>query len=98
MAQGEVMRAFTRPPFANYDIVVYFGCGLFVLPFARHYVLEPFGLRFPKFDIQLDVPFAGEFVSALTLLFTVYIGGHIIAYVSSQLIERSSDTFLGKTS
>lgn len=99
MSQTEVLKSFVKPPFANYDIVVYFGCGLFSLPFIRHYFLEPFGLRLPVFSFEIGVPFAGALIATLSLLFTVYILGHIIAYVSSQLIEKAMDmAFAGKTS
>jgi hypothetical protein len=99
MAQAEILKGFIKPPFANYDIVVYFGCGLFSLPFIKHYIMEPFGLRFPVFAFDIGVPFAGALIATLSLLFTVYILGHIIAYVSSQLIEKAVETaFAGKTS
>lgn len=99
MKPAEIIKGAVKPPFANYDIVVYFGCGLFVLPFLRHYVIEPFGLRFPIFNIAIGIPFVDGLITALSLLFAIYILGHIIAYVGSQLIEKSVDAFLdGKTS
>jgi len=39
-----------------------------------------------------------EIVSGLCLLFTIYILGHILAYSSSQFIEKLTDRLLGKIS
>lgn len=99
MGSAEIIKNVVKPPFANYDIVVYFGCGLFVLPFLRHYVTEPFGLRFPVFTFEIGIPFIGGLIIALSLFFAVYILGHVIAYAASQLIEKSVEmAFDGKTS
>ena len=98
MAQAEVIKSIVKPPFASYDIVVYFGCGLFSLPFINHYVVEPFGLQMPAFTLHTDIPFASSFISTLSMLFAVYILGHMIAFTGSQLIEKAADTFVGKTS
>ncbi|MBA3670371.1 MAG: hypothetical protein H0W71_09995 [Sphingomonas sp.] len=87
-----------KSPFSNYDLVVYFGCGLFVVPFVNRYVVEPLNLTWPTFKILGAVPFTAEVISALSLLMFVYIIGHILAYVSSQLIEKTIDRFLGKVS
>lgn len=87
-----------KPPFQNYDVVVYFGCGLFSLPFIHHYAIKPLSLRFPHFDFGIGIPFADTAVSTLSLLFTVYLIGHMIAYASSALIEKSIDKALGKVS
>jgi hypothetical protein len=94
----ESVREFVRPPFANYDVVVYFGCGLFALPLIYHYLVEPSKLRFPRFNFDVGLPFANEAISTLSLLFAVYLLGHIIAYSSSILIEKAIDTFFGKVS
>jgi hypothetical protein len=95
---GEGVRELIKPPFANYDVVVYFGCGLFALPLIYHYLVEPAQLRFPRFHFDLGMPFANEAISTLSLLFAVYLLGHIIAYTSSLLIERAIDVFYGKVS
>jgi hypothetical protein len=87
-----------KPPFANYDVVVYFGCGLFCLPLAFHYVVEPSGLRFPRFQFNLGIDFANIAISTLSLLFAVYIMGHMIAYAASYTIEKSVDLAFGKIS
>lgn len=87
-----------KPPFQNYDIVVYFGCGLFSLPFLHHYVIKPFGARFPHFSFGIGSPFADEAVSTLSLLFSVYLLGHLIAYAGSVVVEKTIDRALGKMS
>jgi hypothetical protein len=99
MGPSDIIKSAVKPPFANYDIVVYFGCGLFVLPFLRHYVIEPFGLHFPVFNFGIGIAFVDGFITTLSLLFAVYILGHIIAYIGSQLIEKTAEmAFDGKTS
>ncbi len=87
-----------KPPFANYDIVVYFGCGLFSLPLIYHYLIEPSGYRFPRFEFKIGIPIADTVISTLSLLFSVYVLGHIIAYVGSIIIEKSIDAYFGKVS
>lgn len=97
MAGIDAVKDLVKPPFANYDIVVYFGCGLFSLPFMMHYVGR---LRMAKtsFNFNIDPPFVSTLITTLTLLFSVYILGHIIAYVSSQIIEKTMDSLFGKSS
>ena len=41
---------------------------------------------------------AGQIISALSLLMFVYIIGHMLAYLASQIVEKSIDRFLGKVS
>lgn len=89
---------FIRPPFATYDIVVYFGCGLFCLPLIFHYFIEPTKLRFPRFQFNIGIEFADVAVSTLSLLFAVYILGHMIAHIASHAIEKTVDLFFGKIS
>ena len=91
-------RDLVKPPFANYDVVVYFGCGLFALPLINHYVVDPTGLRFPSFDFDIGISIAQDAVSILSLLFSVYLLGHIISYCPSLFIEKAINTFFGKTS
>lgn len=92
------LKELIKPPFANYDVVVYFGCGLFSLPLIYHYILEPTGFRFPGFDFQIGVGIAEEAIRVLSLLFSVYVLGHIVAFSSSLFIEKSVDSFYGKIS
>jgi hypothetical protein len=91
-------RELVKPPFANYDVVVYFGGGLFALPLINHYFVEPLGYRFPRFSFDIGYPFANDAVSLLSLLFSVYLLGHIISYCSSIFIEKTLDVFNGKVS
>lgn len=98
MNAASTVKDLIRPPFANYDVVVYFGCGTFALPLIYHYFIEPSAFRFPRFSFQIGMPIADQAISILSLLFAVYILGHAIAYVSSILIERYIDVFFGKVS
>jgi hypothetical protein len=93
----EILKDLIKPPFANYDVVVYFGCGLFTLPFAKHYGwINP---AVPvSFDFGIQPAIVNAIVTALAVLFSVYIIGHIIAYASSITIEKAIDFFFGKTS
>jgi hypothetical protein len=91
-------REIVRPPFSNYDVVVYFGCGLFAVPFANRYVVAPAGLSWPTFQILGAAPVITQIISGLSLLMFVYIMGHMIAYLASQVIEKTIDRFLGKVS
>lgn len=98
MSLGESARELIKPPFANYDVVVYFGGGLFALPLINHYFVEPLHYRFPRFSFDIGYPFANEAVSLLSMLFAVYLLGHIISYCSSVFIEKTLDVFNGKVS
>jgi hypothetical protein len=92
------IRDLIKPPFANYDVVVYFGCALFSLPIIDHYILKPTGFRFPTYQLDIGIKFADTAVSTLSLLFSVYLLGHIISYASSLLTEKFIETFFGKVS
>lgn len=92
------VKDFVRPPFANYDIVVYFGCGLFSLPLLYRYIINPAGLVLPATQIEISVEFASVTISTLVLLFSVYILGHVIAFLASHMIEKTVDLFFGKIS
>jgi hypothetical protein len=95
---GSDLKDLVKPPFANYDIVVYFGCGLFSLPLAFHYFVEPLGYRFPRFSFEIGIPIADTLISTLSLLFSVYILGHVLAYIGSVFVEKTIDSFFGKVS
>ena len=98
MASPYALKDLVRPPFANYDVVVYFGCGLFVVPFVNRYLVVPLGLHWPTFRILGADVVTGEIISGLSLLVFVYVIGHVIAYLASQIIEKTIDRFLGKVS
>lgn len=97
MVQAEVLKDLIKPPFANYDVVVYFGCGIFFLPFLFHYVGEDH-LRILSFNYAIEPHFAAVLVSSLSILFGVYVLGHMIAYAGSQFVEKLMDSLFGKTS
>ena len=92
------LKEFAKPPFANYDVVVYFGGGLFALPFINRYVIEPASLNWPRLNLTVGGSFSSELVTSLSLLFSIYILGHALAYTSSQFIEKLADRLLGKIS
>lgn len=92
------LKDLVRPPFANYDVVVYFGAGLFFIPFVIRYFLDPFGAKLPQFNIAIGSDIASQAISLLCLLFSIYILGHLLAYLGSQLIEKTIDRYLGKIS
>ena len=94
----ESLKDLVKPPFANYDVVVYFGGGLFAIPFLAHYLLVPLQIGWPKFSVDTGSVITNEVVSGLTLLFSIYILGHFLAYIGSQLVEKAIDRFLGKIS
>lgn len=99
MAQSEMLKGLVKPPFATYDIVVYFGCGIFALPILHTYVGGPAGMRAPRGALNpFGVPFVDTAIATLFLLFAVYVLGHLIAYVASQIIERGFETIFGRTS
>lgn len=87
-----------RPPFANYDVVVYFGGGLFFVPFLIRYLAEPMGAKLPTFAFHVGTSITSEAVSLLSLLFCIYILGHLLAYLGSQIVEKTIDRYLGKVS
>lgn len=87
-----------RPPFANYDVVVYFGCGLFSLPFLFHYAATPEEAGFLALEVSTGVPFADSAIKTLFALFAVYILGHLLAFLSSLFLEKTADLLLGKMS
>ncbi len=94
----DTIKSLGRPPFANYDLVVYFGGGLFALPFLYRYFIHPLGIPMPSFLLDAAPQVTLEIVRALAILMAVYVLGHLIAYLASQLIEKAVDRFLGKMS
>ncbi len=92
------LKGLVKPPFANYDVVVYFGAGLFCLPFFRRYVVVPGGIGIPEFLLSDKSSLASEIISVLSGFMFVYVAGHLIAYLASQFIEKTIDRFLGKVS
>lgn len=94
----EQFKGLIKPPFANYDVVVYFGGGLFALTFLYRYILSPLGLGFPEFSLPVSQGLLSQGISILTALFSIYVMGHLIAYVGSQFIEKLLDAVFGKVS
>jgi hypothetical protein len=95
MAGVEAVKDLVKPPFANYDIVVYLGCGLFSLPFALHYGAQVF-VETPSFVFEVRPEFVSTLITTLTMLFAVYIVGQILAYLASEFIEKPRTAFMEK--
>lgn len=73
MSGTELIKSAVRPPFANYDLVVYFGCGIFSVPFFIKFVAEPLGLDvYDKFFTD-DVSISLQIIGIITVFFTIYI-------------------------
>jgi len=70
---------------------------LFSLPFMMHYT-GSLRVKTTSFNFGIEPPFVSTLVTTLTVLFSVYILGHIIAYIGSQFIEKLMDSFFGKAS
>ncbi|NYD88860.1 hypothetical protein [Sphingomonas melonis] len=108
MAGIESVKDLVKPPFANYDIVVYFGCGLFALPFMLHYgeifltehhnTKSSLITKLSKIDPAFSDQFVVSLIASLTVLVSVYILGQIIAYLGSEFIEKLMDSLFGKAS
>lgn len=92
------LQGLVRPPFANYDIVVYFGGGLFFVPFLYRYLITPLGIPLPRLLLNEMDQVTLEIVRALSIVVAIYVLGHLVAYLGSQLIEKAVDRFLGKIS
>ena len=87
-----------KPPFANYDLVVYFGGGLFALPVIHHFYFRPLQLTLQPPLITAGSPTIDAVLTVLFFLFFAYIIGHGLAYASGQIIQKGADGVFGKTS
>lgn len=56
------------------------------------------GAKLPAFAFHVGTNITSEAVSLLSLLFCIYILGHLLAYLGSQIIEKTIDRYLGKIS
>ena len=98
MAEGaENLDKISKLPFANYDIVVYFGIGILSLPFVYRYALGGLSKLPPVFAGYTD-PLINSIVSIIALAFAVYILGHGIAIASSIIVERFVHRVMGQPS
>ncbi len=91
-------KSFFKPPFAAYDIIVYFGMGLFTVPFIDYFIFKPLKIRLPKINYELTGSLTVDIISGLSLLFVIYIIGHAIVYLSGQFIQKPMEVIFGKTS
>lgn len=89
----------SKAPFANYDLVVYLGGGLFCILILWRYIAKPLGI----FDFS-DIVSAGPHSWVTDVIYLLLIGvcsyvlGHLISYQSSFFIEGFLQRTLGKFS
>lgn len=88
-----------KSPFANYDLVVYLGGGLFALLVLWKYIALPFHI-FDFSSVAASTPksWAVEVVYLLVLSVCAYVLGHLVSYQSSYFIEGFIERTLGKFS
>ncbi len=90
---------FSKAPFANYDLVVYLGGGLFTVLILWRYIGKPLGI----FDFS-DVMAKGAHSWVTDVIYLILLGvcsyvlGHLISYQSSFFIEGFLQRTLGKFS
>lgn len=90
---------FSKAPFANYDLVVYLGGGLFAILVFWRYVARPFEIFDFSSLVSAGQPSWVESVVYLLLLAVcAYVLGHLVSYQSSFFIEGFIERTLGKFS
>lgn len=85
---GEAVEQARKLPFANYDIVVYFGVGICCLPFLYRYILNTGMAKLPPVFAGYEDPLINNVVSIVCLIFGIYIIGHGLAILASLFIEQ----------
>lgn len=95
---SELTKLAPKPPFANYDIVVYFGAGLLAFPILQHFYLIPLNMSLRSPLAETGDGLIDSALSALIFLFLAYVIGHGIAYASGQIIQKAADAVFGKVS
>lgn len=90
---------FSKAPFANYDLVVYLGGGLFGILIFWRYIGQPFGI-FDFSDLVLtdDPSWVENILYLVFVTVFAYVIGHLISYQSSFFIEGFVERTLGKFS
>lgn len=90
---------FSKAPFANYDLVVYLGGGLFCVLILWRYVGKPFGIFDFSDIVSINAQlWVNDVIYLLLLGVCSYIIGHLISYQSSFFIEGFVERTLGKFS
>lgn len=90
MPQGRQVEIplYSKAPFANYDIVVYLGGGLFSLLVAWRYIAEPFDIfDLSSLRVAADESWASQLILIVLLGVLSYVVGHLVSYLSSHFIE-----------
>lgn len=88
----------SKAPFANYDLVVYFGGGLFATLIFWKYIAQPLHI-FDFSTIAAPVHWWVQDVIYLLILgVCAYVLGHLVSYQSSYFIEGFIERTIGKFS
>jgi hypothetical protein len=89
----------SKAPFANYDLVVYFGGGLFATLIFWKYIALPLHI-FDFSTVASGAPhwWVQDVVDLLVLAVCAYVLGHLVSYQSSYFIEGFIERTLGKFS
>lgn len=89
----------SKAPFANYDLVVYLGGGLFSLLVFWRYVGRPFRIfDFSSLVADSSNGWTQDVIYLALLLVFAYVLGHLISYQSSYFIEGLVERSLGRFS
>lgn len=89
----------SKAPFANYDLVVYLGGGLFALLIVWRYIGRPFDVfRFSSILRPATENWTQDLLYLVLIAVVAYIIGHLISYQSSFFIERFVEKSVGRFS
>jgi hypothetical protein len=90
---------FSKAPFANYDLVVYLGGGLFAVLIFWRYVARPFSIfDFSSLVSNGTSTWVQDVIYLVLLGVCSYVLGHLVSYQSSYFIEGFVERTLGKFS
>lgn len=82
-------------PFATYDIVVYLTTGFLALVATSFIILPHLGLDSAIVEVSKQPSFIYSIIAFISFLLASYVYGHLIAFISSYVIERLVHSFLG---
>jgi hypothetical protein len=89
----------SKAPFANYDLVVYLGGGLFSILILWRYIGWPLGIfDFTSLTSTGPHSWVQDVIYLLIISVCAYVLGHMISYQSSYFIEGFIEKTLGKFS
>jgi hypothetical protein len=89
----------SKAPFANYDLIVYFGGGLFAILIFWKYIALPLHIfDFSNIAASTSLSLVQDVTYLLILGVCAYVLGHLVSYQSSYFIEGFIERTLGKFS